>query len=265
MRIASLQPSVTVTLRDLGRLDLLAACTSYCADVCPEVRERNIPIIQDSWTAKCDEILGARPDIVIASVPYQAEAVVEIIRSGIRFLGLAPKSLGDIYGDIAVIANLVGEGSEGRAINERFRRAIEDVRRKTETAPVQRVFCEEWGKPIIQSQTWVAELVAAAGGEFLGEPGKPISPERVLDLQPDVILAAWCGAGERVPLGKIVRERNWSETPAAKSGRVFCISDELLNTPASTLVDGLHAIAWALHPDLFSKPGRIRAMGNPYD
>src|SRR5512132_1311242 len=107
MRIASLQPSVTVTLRDLGRLDALVACTKYCADVVSEVRERGIPIIQDSWTAKSDEITLANPDIVIASVPYQMEAVAEIIKSGVRFLGLAPKSLEDIYGDIRTIARLV--------------------------------------------------------------------------------------------------------------------------------------------------------------
>ena len=35
-----------------------------------------------------------------------------------------------------------------------------------------RVYCEEWGKPLIQSQPWVAELVEAAGGEYVGAPGK---------------------------------------------------------------------------------------------
>ncbi|HWG40828.1 MAG TPA: hypothetical protein VN658_09780 [Candidatus Acidoferrales bacterium] len=29
-RVVSLQPSITVTLRDLGLLDRLVACTKYC-------------------------------------------------------------------------------------------------------------------------------------------------------------------------------------------------------------------------------------------
>lgn len=249
-----------MTLRDLGCLDSLVACTKYCADVCPEVRERKIRIIQDSWSAKAEEILAAKPDFVIASVPYQMEAVAEIIKSGTRFLGLAPKALEDIYGDIRAIARLAGMEPKGEKLVMHMRDTIDEVRQKTKGFPVQLVFCEEWGKPIIRSQTWVAELVEAAGGKFLGEAGKQATADEIRNQDPDLILAAWCGAGDRVPLEKIIRERNWADTPAAKSGRVYCISDELLNTPASTLIGGLKAIAWALHPDYFSKPQGIRAL-----
>ena len=260
VRIASLQPSVTVTLRDLGRLDTLVACTKYCADVCPEVRERGIRIIQDSWTAKSDEITAARPDIVIASVPYQMEAVSEIIKSGVRFLGLGPKSLEDVFADIRVIARLVGVEQQGDTVVREMKHAIDEVLSRTRALPWLRVFCEEWGKPIIHSQGWVAELINAAGGEFIGPPGKHTTSDAIRDENPDVILAAWCGAGDRVPLEKIIRDRNWSQTAAAQTGRVYCIADELLNTPASTLIGGLRAIAWALHPDYFSKPPGIRAI-----
>ena len=261
MRIASLQPSVTVTLRDLGRLDQLVACTKYCVDVCPEVSDRGIKIIQDSWTAQCDEILGARPDLVIASVPYQMEAVAEIMKSGVRFLGLAPKSLADIYGDIRTIAALTMASEEGEGIIRRMQSEIDGIRPDlAKLGRGTRVFCEEWGKPIIHSQRWVAELVEAAGGKFLGEPGKQTTADEIREQAPEVIFAAWCGARDRVPLEKIIRDRDWAETPAARSGRVFCIADELLNTPASTLTGGLRAIAWALHPERFAKPPGIRAI-----
>ena len=50
------------------------------------------------------------------------------------------------------------------------------------------------------------------------------SPEEIATFDPDVIIAAWCGAGDRVPLEKIIRDRGWqSTTAAARSGRVFCI------------------------------------------
>jgi len=103
-------------------------------------------------------------------------------------------------------------------------------------------------------------LIAAAGGEFVGEPGATVTAESVAEAQPDVMLAAWCGAGDRVPLEKIVAQRNWSKLPAARNLQVFCVSDELLNTPATSLVGGLKAIAWALHPDRFPQPPGIRQM-----
>jgi iron complex transport system substrate-binding protein len=137
---------------------------------------------------------------------------------------------------------------------------IERVRRQAESLPRKRVFCEEWGKPLIASQPWVAELVQAAGGEFIGDPGRQCEPNQVRHDDPEVIIAAWCGAGDRVPLAKIIRERGWSETTAARNGLVYCISDELLNTPAPTLISGLHALAAAIHPDTFIDATRPRSI-----
>ncbi len=251
-RIACLQPSATVILAAIGALDRVVACTKYCADVVPQVRDHSRMIIADSWTAKAKEILNGKPDLVIAAVPYQEKALEEILKAGVRFLALAPRSLADIYTDIAVIAALVGAQLEGEQAIAEMQREIENVRRKTPGLTRKRVFCEEWGKPIIASQPWVAELVRAAGGEFLGVPGKQYTAEDIRRMNPDVVIAAWCGAGDRVPLAKIITERGWSEIAAARTGQVYCISDELLNTPAPTLLAGLRALAAAIHPNAFS-------------
>ena len=74
------------------------------------------------------------------------------------------------------------------------------------------------------------------------------------------MIAAWCGAGDRVPLEKIVADRGWQQTSAALSGRVFCIRDEFLNTPAPSLLQGLDALAFAIHPELFPRTKGIRQI-----
>ncbi len=256
----SLQPSATVTLRDLGLLDRLVACTKYCADVCPEVADGSRVIVSDSWTAQSQQIIAVHPDIVLASVPYQLEAVAEILKAGVRFLGLAPRTLADIYTDIAAIAGVLGEWERGQNVIGKMQNSIAEVRKRVANASKPRVFCEEWGKPIIASQQWVAELVEAAGGEFVGQPGLTTTAEEVASARPDFVLAAWCGAGDRVPLEKIVEQRGWTELPAVRAAHVFCINDELLNTPATSLIGGLLAMAWALHPELFPRPRGIRQI-----
>jgi iron complex transport system substrate-binding protein len=240
--------------------------------VCPEVRSGGGPrtIIADSWTAQSHQILAAKPDLVIAAVPYQEKAVVEILKAGIRFLGLAPKTLADSYTDIATIAGAMGASERGQSVIGHMQGEIAMVRAQTGniqagmTQPSggkrQRVFCEEWGKPLIASQKWVAELVEAAGGKFLGDPGSQRSPESVLADNPDIVVAAWCGAGDRVPLEKIVRDRGWQEMNAVRAGRVYCVRDELLNTPAPTLVLGLRALAAAIHPDYFPQPDGLKCI-----
>lgn len=253
-RIACLQPSATVILAGVGELARVVACTKYCADVVPEVGQGNRLIIADSWTSRASEILTAKPDLVIAAVPYQEAAVGEILKAGVRILALAPRTLDDIYTDIALIAGTVDAGDRGAQLISRIEEAIAELRRQTAGLPGKRVFCEEWGNPVITSQAWVKELAQAAGGEFLGEPGRQCSPEEIAQLDPEVIIAAWCGAGERVPLAKIVHRRGWSQTTAARNSQVYCISDELLNTPAPTLIGGLRALAAALHPEIFGPP-----------
>lgn len=265
-RVVSLQPSVTVTLRDLGLLDRLVACTRYCADVCPEVVTAGCIIVEDSWSAKAEQVLAARPDLVIASVPYRLESVAEIIKSGAPFLGLAPKCLADVFKDILMIARIVSSGEPGEAearglaLVERMQKEIAAVRVKTAHAEKPLVYCEEWGKPLILSQTWVAELVEVAGGRFFGDPGKQTTEEEVVAANPDVMVAAWCGAGDRVPLEKIIPRRGWDQTKAAQNGRVYCINDEFLNTPASTLIQGLHALAAAIHPEIFAAAPGLRQI-----
>ena len=257
-RIVSLQPSATVILRDLGRIDALAGCTKYCVEVCPEIRGRKVAIVADSWTAQAQQISEIKPDLVIGSVPYQEKAIAEIMKSGARFLGLAPKSLADIYGDIAVIAGVMDARDEGQLVIARMRSAIEDVRARTSALCRPRVFCEEWGKPLIASQGWVAELVQAAGGEFVGMPGGQTTFAAIETARPDVLIAAWCGAGDRVPLEKIIQQRGWENLPAVRSGRVCCIRDEYLNTPAPTLIQGLHALAAAIYPEHFPQAHGLR-------
>ena len=254
MRLLSLQPSISVILDRLGRLDFLCACTKYCLEVVPALADRNLPIVHDSWSTQTEELLPLRPDLVLASVPYRQESLTAILKSGVPVLLLAPHSLADIYQDIRLIGSVSEATTQAESLVTEMQSAIASIRARTASLPRPRVYCEEWGKPLIHSQHWVAELIEAAGGEFLGTPSSTTTPEAVAATDPDVILAAWCGAGSRVPLERILQQRHWQSLRAVRNCNVFCIRDEWLNTPAPTLLRGLHAIAAALHPDVFDPP-----------
>ena len=263
-RIVSLQPSITLTLAELGALDKLVACTKYCAEVCSEVVERKIPIVQDSWTAQTDQITRMKPDLVLAAVPYQMESLSNILKAGVAVVCFSPRTLADVYGDIALLGRIVEKVDQAEDIIFGMQCEIELCRLRAAQLPKPRVYCEEWGKPLILSQAWVKELIELAGGIAIGEPGATTTAEAVRELNPDVVLAAWCGAGDRVPLKKIVRDRGWEQTRAARNSRVYCINDEYLNTPASCLLKGMAAIAWALHPETFDRPEGIRGIDEEF-
>jgi iron complex transport system substrate-binding protein len=110
-------------------------------------------VLAESWTANPAQILAAQPDLVIASVPYLDPTVREILKAGARFLGLALKNLADIYTDIATIAGAVGVGDRGEELIAAMQQSISDIRNRTAASARPRVWCEEWGKPLIALQT----------------------------------------------------------------------------------------------------------------
>jgi iron complex transport system substrate-binding protein len=173
---------------------------------------------------------------------------------------LAPHSLADIYQDIRLLGSLFQVTGRAEAVIVQMLSAIDSTSVAVQGAERSRVYCEEWGKPLIHSQPWVAELIAAAGGCFLGKPGSVTDAEAVAALDPDVLLFAWCGAGDRVPLARVVEQRQWQSLRAVRSGRVFCVPDELLNTPGPNLVEGLHALAAAIHPEIFGTAENLRCL-----
>lgn len=235
-------------------------CTRYCLAAVPGLRARQLPIVGDSWSTTAEELRAIQPDLVIASVPYRDESLAAILRAGYPVLALAPHSLADIEQDIRLIAAVAGAAEGAEALITRMRDDVSAVRRQKAGLPKPSVYCEEWGKPPIHSQLWVKELVEAAGGRFVGEPGSRTTFEAVAEADPDLVIAAWCGAGDRVPLEKLAARPGWERMRAVREGRVYCIPDEWLNTPAPTLLEGLRALASVVQPERFGAVDGVRRL-----
>jgi iron complex transport system substrate-binding protein len=218
----------------------------------PALAQRSITVVKDSWSCTTEEILSARPTLVLASVPYRMESLAALLKAGCPVVTLAPHTLADIYADIRLLGSIVHRVEAAESLVHDIEGEIAEVSARTAatgTRPL--VYCEEWGKPLIHSQPWVAELIHAAGGQFVGEPAKQTTAEVIAAADPDVLIFAWCGAGNRVPLQRVIQQRGWQDLRAARNGRVFCIADEWLNTPAPTLLLGLRALEDAIHPSRF--------------
>src|ERR1700710_1697912 len=90
LRIAALQPSISIILDRLGALGSLVACTRYCIEAVPGLAQRPVTVVKDSWSCTTDEILAARPSLVLASVPYRMESLAALLKAGCPVLTLAP-------------------------------------------------------------------------------------------------------------------------------------------------------------------------------
>jgi iron complex transport system substrate-binding protein len=191
-RIVSLAPSATRILWELGAAEHLAGVTRWCQEVVPAEAIDGLPVVGDCWDLDAEAVARLQPDLVIGSVPYRAEAVEGILKKGLRFLAKSPRKLDDIYGDIRVLAQIVGKAGEGEILAGRMQSQIAAVREQTAALEKRpRVYCEVWSNPLRSAERWVEELVEAAGGEFVPCPaGRQVSVKEVIAADPEIIVLA---------------------------------------------------------------------------
>lgn len=91
-RIVSLEPSVTATLFALGQQARLVAVSEWCQRL---VDVGDLPRLPATRSAQPEDITGLEPDLVMASVPYRAETIAELLRAGLNVPCLSPQRLED--------------------------------------------------------------------------------------------------------------------------------------------------------------------------
>ena len=105
-------------------------------------------------------------------------------------------------------------------------------------------------RPLITvgSETFIDDLITRAGGRSITSDVSGDYPqfslESVIARKPEVIFLQ-SGESELTPLLK--------ETPAARSGRVYHLDDDLLLRPGPRVIEGLEQMAASIHPDMFAK------------
>jgi len=254
MRIVSLAPSVTAILVALGARDSLVGVTRWCADVVPAERLSGLRRFDDCWNADAAAVAELQPDLVIGSVPYRAQVIEGLVAHGLRFLATYPRSLSDIYSETRLLGRIVAAEPAAERLISSMESAIEAVRKRSAAAATRpRVYCEEWSNPLQNCQAWVAELVEAAGGEFVPKPpARQVSAEEVMAANPELIVLAWCGTNDRSRPDVVRRRPGWSHIQAVATQHIHPVRDELLNTPGPNLIEGLKTLAALIHPELFA-------------
>ena len=119
----------------------------------------------------------------------------------------------------------------------------------------------EWTDPPFLPGHWVPELVSQAGGDPVAGVvgGRSVAAEWDELPAADVVVVAPCGYGlaAAVEQAAAVAER-FPDIPL-----VAIDSARFVVQPGPALVDGVEALAWALHADAVPEPppGRIARVG----
>ena len=210
-----------------------------------------------------------RPDVILtqeqcevcAATPRDlADALAEWIGAPPRVVSLAPTTLGDVFRDVADVAEALGAAGRGRALVGELTGRVSAIGEKTgDLSPRPRVACLEWIAPLMAAGHWMPELVRLAGGTSLfGESGQQspwIRIEELRDADPDVIVVLPCGFDlprTRDELRGLEASAAFAALRAVREGRVaLADGNAYFNRPGPRLVDSLEILAEILHPDRF--------------
>lgn len=246
-RIVSLEPSVTAILFALGQQSRLVAVSEWCerlADV------GDSPRLPSTWSARPEDVLPLEPDLVIASVPYRAETIVELLRARLNLLCLYPERLKDVYAHVAWLGRLTDAADEAERVIARMQADFESIRQRVAGLRRPRVYAEMWPKPPMSSPAWVAELVEIAGGQFVPEkPGRAVTDEEIVEADPEIIVVAWAGIAHP-PLEQVSQRAGWDQVNAVREGRVVAVDEIWLNAPGPNLAQGARLLADVIHPEV---------------
>jgi iron complex transport system substrate-binding protein len=246
-RIVCLTEETTETLYLLGEQDRIVGVSGYTVRP-PEARAK--PRVSAFINARFDKIEALKPDLVLAFSDLQADIAAELIRRGYPVMTFNQRSVAEILQAIRLIGGLVGAEARAERLATDLEAGLDEIRAKAARLPRRpRVFFEEWPDPLISGIRWVDELVEIAGGTSLF-PGlrecrlakdRILSPDRVAALDPEVIIASWCGKG--VKKATIVERPGWKDVTAVRNGHVFEIRSTFILQPGpASLTEGVRQL-----------------------
>ena len=305
MKIISLLPSATELVYELGLGDALSGVTFECdhpaeARTKPVVSDSALPDEQPLTPGQIDglvrehmdrreplyvldrELIAAiQPDVIltqdlcrVCAVPSgQVEAALQELGCRSHVVSMDPQGMDDILDSFLEVGRATGAEERARDLVEGLRARIEAVHEKARGLPAPRVAAVEWLDPPFIGGHWIPEMVAIAGGENLlarpQERSRTAKWREIGDAGPEVIIHMPCGFGltyaekEARVLYDIPELRG---APALQAGAVFATdASAYFSRPGPRIVEGLEALAWAIHPDAFPEPpaGRITRVPAP--
>jgi iron complex transport system substrate-binding protein len=247
-RIVCLTEETTETLYLLGAQDRIVGISGFTQR--PVQARREKPIVSAFTSADIAKIEAQSPDLILAFSDLQADLVRELIARGHQVMTWNQRSLDQILNMIVVLGALVGKSLEARALADRLERDLDTLRASAAVLPGRpKVYFEEWPDPQISGIRWVSELIQVAGGDDIFSElqtkglarDRIVSAQQVVDRDPDVIIASWCG--KMVKPERILNRPGFEGIRAVRAGRIHEIKSTLILQPGpASLTDGLREL-----------------------
>lgn len=260
-RIVSLAPSNTEIVCALDACDRLVGVTDF-DDYPPKVAEVEDVVI--SAAVDVERVVAAEPDLVLAAGnELTPSSVIEQLEDlDLTILVLYPETLDEVYADIELVGAALDRGEAADELVAGMRERVDEITAAVEGVErpltLYEVFHAEGTTYTAGEGSFLASLLELAGAEPLtGDAQGLLAPEELVAADPELILLGTASydpslADAQVALDTVAGRAGWGDLRAVRDGRVVPYLEDIVTTrPGPRIVDGLEALARAIHPDRF--------------
>ena len=282
VRIVSLLPSATEIVYALGLEDDLVGVTHEC-DFPAAAKAKQVVSVSaltpGATPAEVDQRVSAslaggepiyrlddmairdvRPDLVltqdlcaVCAVPSgHVNAALEVLGCSAEVVSMDPSSLGEVVDCIEAVGRATGTEERARLLADDLRHRLDEVRRAVAGLSRPRTFALEWSDPPFNGGHWVPEMIDVAGGEpVLGNPGVDsvrVSWEQIAAEGAEVVVFMPCGYDADAAAEEATRTLLQRSELASATSFFAVDASAYFSRPGPRLVDGVEALAAALHP-----------------
>ena len=217
------------------------------------------------YRLKQDLLETLEPDLIVTqelcevcAVSYkEVQHAARVLEGRTRIVSLEPTTLNEMLETILLVGELTGRKDAALEKVQELNARLQRVRERVRDRERPRVYAMEWLDPPFSAGHWVPEMVEIAGGhEVLGKRGSKserITPERILEAQPEIIVLMPCGFS----LERTVEEYRRTRFLPGWSGQLYAVDgSSYFNRSGPRLIDGVEILSEIFHPSLLDGPER---------
>ena len=253
-KVVSLTPATTEILFALGAGPRVIATTAF--DDYPPAAVA-LPDVATFTAVDVEKIVGMGADLVIAGGNFfnPPESIARLRSLGIPVLVVYATNVGGVLKDIALVGAAVGLSHASTAMTATMQAGFDAVSSATAGLSRPRAFYEldTSTGPIytVADGSFTKEMITLAGGDPITSGSTTdfsIPLEKLIKADPELILLGDAAYGTTA--AQVKGRPGWKVMTAVKTGAIRPVDDLIVTRPGPRLVEGLRALAVAIHPDL---------------
>jgi cobalamin transport system substrate-binding protein len=250
-RIVTFAPSNTEIVFALGLGDRLVGVSGDFDNYPPEAQgvEQVGGAGEFGVDPNVEKLVSLEPDLMltIAGGEQWKESVRDL---DIPVFTVTATDFEDLLNDIETVGRITGSAEEAQSLTEEMVGDAESIEKEVATGPRASCFFEVFFPPLttIGPETFIFDLLDRAGCDPVSAGASSDYPEwsvdRLVTEDPDVYLVS-SESGQSVEA--VGKRPGFGALSSVKGGKVVLIDSDLISRPGPRVVEGLGALAEALH------------------